>query len=281
MIDERITSFADFGSTTACREETLMFRRQAVERVIATISERLSEPTSLLEMSRIAYISPFHFNRVFHQITSLPPAKFFGALRLAAAKQLLLTTSMSVTEVCYEVGYNSLGTFTTRFTQLVGLSPHQFRRSSERVTMASLETSCARFLERPRGNADQPCIKGVVTAPASVEGLILVGLFAGHIPQGQPAGGTLLARPGNYSISGVSDGTYHLLAAVLPKSTDLLSYLLPERKSLYVGVGESPIIVRKGRAHGLADILLRPMRLTDPPLLISLPLLLTSSLSLR
>jgi AraC-like DNA-binding protein len=281
MMDKSLTPMVDTVALPVCREDTLAFRRQAVERVIATITERLDEPTTLLEMSRIAYISPFHFNRVFHQITGLSPTRFFGALRLDAAKRLLLTTSMSVTNVCYEVGYSSLGTFTTRFTQHVGISPHQFRRSVEHVTTDSLEANCAAFGARLRGVGDKPCVEGRVDAPESFEGFILVGLFPGQIPQSQPAGGALLTRSGNYSIGSVPDGTYHLLAAALPKSTDLLAYLLPEPKSLFVGIGNSPVVINRGQARGPANVRLRPMQLTDPPLLVSLPFLLTSALSLR
>lgn len=280
-MDKSLTLIVDVDPLSVCRENTLAFHRQAVERVITNITGRLDEPTSLLEMSRIAYISPFHFNRLFHQITGLPPTRFFGALRLDAAKRLLLTTSMSVTNICYEVGYSSLGTFTTRFTQHVGLSPYQFRRSAEHVTTDSLESTCADFAARQQGAASKPCVEGIIDAPEAFEGFILVGLFPGQIPQSQPAGGALLTRSGHYSIGSVPDGTYHLLAAALPKSTDLLAYLLPEPKSLFVGIGNSPLVVKSGKARGPANIRLRPMQLTDPPLLVSLPVLLMRTPSLR
>src|SRR5829696_4216702 len=102
----------DGGAISACRADTVAAHRRAVERVISDARERLCEPISLRDMSRVAYISPFHFNRVFHEITGLPPAKFISAMRLDRAKRLLLNTHLSITEICYEVGYNSLGTFT-------------------------------------------------------------------------------------------------------------------------------------------------------------------------
>src|SRR6476619_1111248 len=79
-------------------------------------------------MGGTAYLSRFHFNRVCREITGLPPVRFHTALRIAAAKRLLLTTDMSVTEVSLEVGYQSLGTFTTHFHELVGVSPRTLRR---------------------------------------------------------------------------------------------------------------------------------------------------------
>src|ERR1700760_4201675 len=108
-------------SFSGCRKYTIASRGRPAERVILSMRECLDEPISLSDMADIACLSPYHFNRVFHQVTGLPPTKFLYALRLSTAKRLLLTTSLSVTDVCFEVGYNSLGTFTTRFTQLVGL----------------------------------------------------------------------------------------------------------------------------------------------------------------
>ena len=73
------------------REDTLASHRQAVERVIMTARERLCEPISLRDMSRVAYLSEFHFNRVFHQITGLPPNKFISAMRLDEAESGIRT----------------------------------------------------------------------------------------------------------------------------------------------------------------------------------------------
>src|SRR5678816_1729202 len=109
--------------TEALKNDTIASHRRAVERVITNARERLCEPFSLHDMSRVAYLSEFHFNRVFHQITGLPPAKFISAMRLDEAKRLLLNTHLSITDICFEVGYNSLSTFTRRFTQQVGLGP--------------------------------------------------------------------------------------------------------------------------------------------------------------
>jgi AraC-like DNA-binding protein len=67
-------------------------------------------------MTGIAHLSPYHFARTFRRITGIPPGEFLGALRLQRAKELLLTTDLFTSEVCYEVGYASFGTFTSRFT---------------------------------------------------------------------------------------------------------------------------------------------------------------------
>ena len=264
---------------SADRNSTLAFRRQAVERVITTVHARLDEPFSLQDMSRIAFTSPFHFNRIFHQITGLPPTRFFCAMRLEAAKRLLLTTPLNVMDVCFEVGYNSLGTFTRRFTQLVGLAPCQLRHLAERIKPASFETLCAQYAERLQDSSLKPKIRGRVDAPRESRGLIFLGLFLTKTPESHPVSATLLTAPGHYSIGHVRDGTYYLLAARLPADEDALSYLLPERQSMLVGTADGPLVVKGGRASGQVDISLRPMRLTDPPLLISLPFLLANALT--
>jgi AraC family transcriptional regulator len=122
----------------------------AVERVLATMRERLDEDLTLHVMADVARLSPYHFTRVFRHVTGIPPCEFLTALRLQEAKRLLLTTGLSVTDVCFEVGYSSLGTFTTRFTHLIGpagcaVSPRPASRHTPRrcaTTMHALLTSC-------------------------------------------------------------------------------------------------------------------------------------------
>jgi AraC-like DNA-binding protein len=260
------------------REDTLASHRRAVERVITSARGRLCEPFSLYDMSRVAYLSAFHFNRVFHQITGLPPAKFISAMRLDEAKRLLLNTDLSITDISFEVGYNSLSTFTRRFTQRVGLGPREFRYLADRITPASVESLCAHYAELT-GRATLHSVEGFVDSPRPVEGAIFVGLFHTHIPQSRPVGGTLLTSSGAFRIGPVPDGTYHLLAAALPRLGDTLGYLLPDSESLLVGAGNGPVIVEQGRATGWFELSLRPMTLTDPPLLVSLPFLLSDTLS--
>jgi len=261
-----------------CREETLASHRRAVERVITDARERLCEPISLHDMSRVAYLSEFHFNRVFHQITGLPPAKFISAMRLEEAKRLLLNTNRSITDICFEVGYNSLSTFTRYFTQRVGLGPREFRYLAERITPTSVESLCAHYAEMTGRATLHSSVEGFVDFPKSAEGPIFVGLFHAHIPQSRPAGGALLTSPGGFRIGPVPDGTYHLLAAALPRLADTLGYLLPDSANLLVGAGNGPVVVRQGKATGQFNISLRPMVLTDPPLLVSLPFLLADTL---
>lgn len=246
----------------------------AVERVIAAMHEHLHEPLSLHTMAAIAQLSPFHFSRVFRQVTGIPPGEFLAALRLDAAKQLLVTTNRDVTEICFEVGYSSLGSFTTRFTQLVGLSPRRMRR------LADAFVPPAQALERngPTRSVDiiQPdsaCLYGTIHAPASPVRLIFVGLFSRPIPQAAPIGCALLVEPGPFQIDPVPDGRYYLLVAAVPWSSNSLNYMLPSA-DIMVGSSGGPLVKHQGAWNRSIDITLRPSRPTDPPILLFIPHLL-------
>jgi AraC-like DNA-binding protein len=85
---------------------------------------------TLENAARKACLSPFHFNRVFARAFGETPHEFVTRMRIEAAKKLLLTENQSVTEICLDVGYESLGSFSMRFRSLTGLSPAAFRREA-------------------------------------------------------------------------------------------------------------------------------------------------------
>lgn len=244
---------------------------EAIERVILTMRERLQDPLSIEDLADVAYLSPYHFSRVFHRQVGVAPGEFLAALRLYAAKQLLLTTSLSVTDICFEVGYNSLGSFTTRFTRLVGLPPRHLRQQAETFTppvQEAPEDGSSRYCQIPQ----RGCIIGHVSAPETFTGAICVGLFPKPLPQGRPVRCTRLFAPGQFLLTDVPDGCYYLLSAAFPSSIDT-DVGLRSHDGLFVGMCEGPVFMQKGKAWGQADIVLRVPRVTDPPLVIGLPFL--------
>ena len=82
--------------------------------------------------AREACLSPFHFQRLFARTFRESPHQFLTRLRMDRARQLLGASHMPVTDVCLEVGYSSLGTFSARFAGLTGRSPSEFRREARR-----------------------------------------------------------------------------------------------------------------------------------------------------
>jgi len=236
----------------------------------------VSEPLALEEMAEIAALSPFHFHRIFRAITGIPPGEFLAVLRLDAAKRLLLTTSLRVTDVCFDLGYASLGTFASRFKQLVGLSPLQLRQLADEVAAPSPEgVSNRRHGAREPGASGGIC--GTIARPgAPTAGPIFVGLFPRPIPQGRPVACMTLTAPGPFQLGPSPDGHYYLLAAALPWSPSALTYLLPDA-GLLVGGAERPVLVGGGRAAGgPLELTLRSRRATDPPMLGVFPPLLAT-----
>jgi AraC-like DNA-binding protein len=259
--------------STRTKDSTVALYHGAVERVILAMHERLDENLSLHDMAALAFISPYHFNRIFRAVIGLPPGRFLGALRLETAKRLLLTTQLSVTDVCFEVGYTSLGTFTRRFTQLMGLSPHRLRRLAHDMPLLSWEALYSHNINGSCTTVLSPGLIGRVDAPDTCTGLIFVGLFATPIPQGRPVACTLLTAPGTYHIAPVPDGRYYVFATVLSQSDDPVTQLL-DNKALRGSVRQGPVVVQRGQVSGYTDVTLRSAQLTDPPLLVTLPLLL-------
>jgi AraC family transcriptional regulator len=258
-------------SEDAARHVTLAVQTQAVERAIQVMHTQLHEPLTLEELASVACLSPSHFTRVFCRLIGIPPGAFLAALRLQAARRLLLTTALSVTEICFEVGYTSMGSFTSRFTHLVGLSPRLLRQRAQAFEPRAAEPAelCP---TTPSGMPMKHALLGRISAPATFRGTIYVGLFPSPIPQGRPVRCTTLRTPGWYLLHDVPDGVYHLRAAAFPVAADLHSALLPGEK-LLLGHNASPLVVRHGQVSGDPDLVLHPPRLFDPPLVLGLPLL--------
>lgn len=97
------------------------------------LAAQFNERVSLTEAAAQAGLSPFYFQRLFAEAFGETPHEFVTRLRIDHAKQLLLAGNHSVTDICLDAGYESLGSFSTRFHSLTGLSPAAFRRESRRV----------------------------------------------------------------------------------------------------------------------------------------------------
>lgn len=257
-----------------CHVSTATTYHQAVERVIYAMYEHLSDPLSLENMAEIAMFSPYHFNRIFHSMVGIPPSQFLYALRLQAAKQLLLTSNLSVTDICFEVGYNGLGSFIRRFTQLVGLSPRRLRYLASKTDLSSLVSICHHNAALCEDIPRNPGFTGQILIPDTFAGSILVGIFPTPIPQGRPIGCTLLAAPGAYHIAPVPDGQYYIFATGVTESEEFWASWFLNNTKLYVGRSQGALLVSGGQVQGNTDVVLRPLCLTDPPILTVLPLLL-------
>jgi len=262
------------ASSKSVRAETLARHHRAIERVISTMHKEMDNALPLEVMAKIAAMSPFHFDRTFAQVTGISPCRFLAALRMESAKRLVLTTQLSVTELCFQSGYSSLGTFTTHFTKHVGVPPTRLRRMTA-PARSNAEPPHATYALRESTQRSTSTVSGNVDGPADIGGLVFLGLFASAIPQGRPAACTLMAGSGEYLIADIPDGRYHLLAAAFPWSDDADSGL--SETPSHVGCVAAPLTWSGPAARRNIDLTLRPVNLTDPPVLIALPYLLSQS----
>lgn len=102
------------------------FRRLCLARDL--LQEQREPPRTIEEVAREVQISPFHFIRQFEAVFGVTPHQFRIQRRLDLARQLLAAGNHSVTDVCMEVGFSSLGSFSTLFSRRVGEPPSAYRR---------------------------------------------------------------------------------------------------------------------------------------------------------
>jgi AraC-like DNA-binding protein len=108
--------------------------------------QRLDDPAPTIEdLAREVRISPFHFIRQFEAVFGVTPHQYRIQVRLDRAKELLASGQLSVTDVCMEVGFSSLGSFSTLFTRRFGETPSAYRR---RVRAADLGPGCLSLMAR-------------------------------------------------------------------------------------------------------------------------------------
>lgn len=231
---------------------------QAVTRAIETMQENIGEILTIDDMARAAMYSKFHFSREFQRVTGVSPRRFLSAIRIQEAKRLLLETTFTVTEISHHVGYNSVGTFSSRFAASVGISPTMFRQLGGYTPGIGVEGHAADETSSVRGE--------VRSAVAGLLGQVFLGLFPTRIPQGRPAGCVVLPGPGRYLIDGVPPGTWYLLAHSVPAAFD--EVLCGEQEVFVGSVG--PIEVRADVPVIPADLVMRPKHAVDPPVLLAL-----------
>ncbi|MER6672448.1 helix-turn-helix transcriptional regulator [Streptomyces sp. NPDC000983] len=125
--------------------EDLVRLRRARDRM----DREYTEPLDVTALARTALMSPGHFQRSFRAAYGETPYGYLMTRRIERAKALLRRGDLSVTEVCMAVGCTSLGSFSARFTELVGETPSAYRARSHEDTDA-VPACVARRFTRPR-----------------------------------------------------------------------------------------------------------------------------------
>ncbi len=111
----------DDAATRALQDLVLM------RRVRDRIDREYAQPLDVEALARGIHVSAGHLSRLFKQTYGESPYAYLMTRRIERAMALLRRGDLSVTEVCFEVGFSSLGTFSTRFSELVGASPSAYR----------------------------------------------------------------------------------------------------------------------------------------------------------
>ena len=117
------------------------------------IDRESARPLDVPALARAAHMSPAHFSRQFRAAYGETPYSYLMTRRIERAKALLRHGDMSVTDVCMAVGCTSLGSFSARFTELVGESPSAYRARNH-AALATIPACWAKLVTRPSRNRE-------------------------------------------------------------------------------------------------------------------------------
>jgi AraC-like DNA-binding protein len=126
-----------------------------LRRVRDRIDREYARPLDVEALARDAHMSAGHFSRQFRLAYGESPYGYLMTRRIERAMALLRRGELNVTEVCFEVGCASLGTFSTRFTELVGMPPSAYRREAAGAT-AGMPPCVAKQVTKPIRNREAP-----------------------------------------------------------------------------------------------------------------------------
>lgn len=124
-----------------------------LRRVRDRIDREYTQPLDVEALARGVNMSSGHLSRQFRLAYGESPYSYLMTRRIERAMALLRRGDLSVTEVCFAVGCSSLGTFSTRFSELVGVSPSVYRRQAANAT-AGMPSCVARQVTRPIRNRE-------------------------------------------------------------------------------------------------------------------------------
>jgi AraC-like DNA-binding protein len=127
------------------RNRRMLRARDAMDRSFA-------QPLEVRSVARIAHVSEAHFSRQFRATFGETPHRYLQRRRVERAMELLRESDRPVTEICLDVGFNSLGTFSRTFSEIVGESPSAYRARFSGTGKALLVPACfAMAWTRPAG----------------------------------------------------------------------------------------------------------------------------------
>jgi len=117
------------------------------------VDARYREPLDVPALAKAAYLSPAHFSREFRRAFGETPHQYLLTRRLERAAALLRSTDHSVADICFTVGLRSVGSFTTSFRRVYGVSPTAYRATHPPVERARVPTCVLQAYGRPHSSS--------------------------------------------------------------------------------------------------------------------------------
>jgi AraC-like DNA-binding protein len=117
------------------------------------VDARFREPLDVAALARAAYLSPAHFSREFRRAFGETPHQYLLTRRVERAAALLRNTDRSVADICFTVGLRSVGSFTTSFRRVYGVSPTAYRAANPPLGRARIPTCVLQAYARPHSSS--------------------------------------------------------------------------------------------------------------------------------
>ncbi len=149
-------TIADVSSSSAAAQHLRDLVR--LRRVRDRIDREYAQPLDVEALARGVHLSAGHLSRQFRRVYGESPYGYLMTRRIERAMALLRRGDLSVTEVCFAVGCSSLGTFSTRFTELVGVPPSTYRAQHAAAT-GEPPPCLAKQVSRPVRNREAPALR--------------------------------------------------------------------------------------------------------------------------
>jgi len=148
--------------TSSSAEEQRLRDLKLLRRVRDRMDREYAQPLDVEALARGVNMSAGHLSRQFKLAYGESPYSYLMTRRIERAMALLRGSGMSVTEVCFAVGCSSLGTFSTRFTELVGITPSTYREQAT-AAVGGLPSCVEKQVTRPIRNREAPATRLHIT----------------------------------------------------------------------------------------------------------------------
>lgn len=192
------------------------------------VADHLATGVSVGDLADSAGYSPFHFSRLFAKVFRTTPARYVAAMRFHRAKELLLEHDFPVIDVCHEVGFNSVSTFSRRFSQAVAVAPGELRVVADHLADSEIQPFTL-------GSLASGTVTGRVVFDDGVrarlrddlvhrEPLVWIGAYPQPVPLGRPVSGVLRRGQGEFLLP-VTPAAPWVQATAYAASTDPLHQL--------------------------------------------------------